>query len=66
MYQYSCLTASWSSSHYDIFRQFVADNLALAMRELAKKLVVFGRSDVLVYLCPPFFLEILVNEFAEV
>ena len=38
----------------------------MAIREFTKEFVVFGWSDILIYLCTPFFLEILIDELAEV
>ena len=66
MYQHTRLSASWSCCNYDIFRLFVIDYLALPIGEFTKKFVVFGWCDVLVYLRTSFFLEVHVNELAEV
>ena len=52
--------------HHDIFRLFVIDNLTLAVGEFTEEFVVFGRSDILIYLRPTFFFEILIDELAEI
>ena len=66
MYQDHGLSAARSSGHDNIFWLFVIDNIKLSLREIAKYFLVFFWSDVLFYLFKLFFVEIFVDEQAEV
>ena len=66
MYQYSCLAAARSCCHDNAVRLFIVDDFKLSAGEFTKKLVVFGRCDVLVNLHSSLFLEIMVDEMAKV
>ena len=66
MYQYTRLATAGTRSHNNVFRLFVINNLTLAIGKFTKELVVLGWRDVLVYLCPSLFFEILIDELAEI